>query len=147
MIISGYGRKLPQFRGMNCTELATFSWNMADYFTTVLCRTFFGFSLLWHGCKKKVLCCLHSLCLLESCMRSIGHTRIKKMPEYYGQNTNLKPLCCCQGQLSRFPWREGRTGALQHPPGAGRAGNSPRGARWGCSGGVGCRWKREPRPH
>lgn len=111
MIISGYGRKIPQFGGMNCTELTTCSQNMAhctDYFTTVVRRTFLSFSLLWHGCKKKVRWCLHSLCLLESCMRNTGHTRIKKMPEYYGQNVNLKPFCCCRGRLSCFPQVEGK---------------------------------------
>lgn len=45
-------------------------------------------ALPFHGWKKekKVLCCLHSLGLLESCMRNISHTRVKK-----GQNLGLKP--------------------------------------------------------
>lgn len=63
--------------------------------------------------KKKLRCCLHSLCLLESCMRNTGHTRIKKMPKYYGQNMNLKPFCCCQGWLSRFPQWKGREGKVR----------------------------------
>lgn len=150
MIISGYGRKLPQFRGMNCTEPATFSQKMAccaDYFTTILHRTFLGFSLLRHGCeKKKVLCCLHSLCLLESCIRNIGRTRIKKVPEYCGQNTNLNPPLLLLGAASPSG-REGRGLCSTHPGQAGPKTLPEWGAHRGCRGGVGCRWKRVPRPH
>lgn len=75
----------------------------------MLCRTFLGFSLLQLGKKQKVLCYLHSLSLLESCMRNISHTR-RRWAEF-----GLEMTLLCPGAALL---QEGRIRALPDPPGS-----------------------------
>lgn len=112
-IISGYGRKLPQFREMNCSEPATFSRNIWLVALIILppYTTEPSLASPLHRMATKKRC--FAVCTACACWNPaweiLGTQELKRCPNASGRIRIWKHSALARGRFSAFPpGREGQ---------------------------------------